>query len=276
MDVYGENGGLSDVLLFLDNDSSDERASRRYRSVCIMIILLFLGAHPLCAQVMDERPLQEVFRTELVYTQDRGEFQTTAGFSAQSNQGTLLLWPLQAEYGLTNSRQVQFESGGWQHRIQLGEPTVAGVGDLSLGTKYSFMNIYGPPFHGAVSLNIGVPSGSVNHGLGEGLLSYEPNVHLARDFIEHRNLQVFTQIGISFVQRIQHHRNPADDAPSAHEFQWSADSSCHSGMSLSHRNSFGRQTDGTITDSITSSMSRRASPANCPESGKWALVSLLD
>jgi hypothetical protein len=184
-------------------------------------MLLFLGAGSLCAQVASERPLQEVFQTDLVYTQDPGEFQLTAGFGVKRNHGILLQWPLQAEYGLTDSWQVQFESDGWRHKTQPGQPTEIGVGDLSLGTKYSFMNIHGSPFHAALSLNIGVPSGSVNQELGEGFLSYEPSVILARDFRGHGNLQVFTQVGISFVQRTQHHRDRADDVPSAHRFQWS-------------------------------------------------------
>ena len=65
--------------------------------------LPFLGAEPLCAQVTSERPLQELLRTELAFTQDRGESQTTAVFSTEWNQRTLLQWPLQVECGLTNS-----------------------------------------------------------------------------------------------------------------------------------------------------------------------------
>src|SRR5437763_420320 len=107
----------------------------RIKSGCIFILLV-ISVPILCrAQVKSDQALQEVFRTELVYTQDRGELQLTTGFSPTWSQSTLLQWPLQIEYGLTNAWQVQIESDGWQRRMQLGQPVVSGLGDLSLGTK---------------------------------------------------------------------------------------------------------------------------------------------
>jgi hypothetical protein len=252
---------------------SNVKGKRRPATIaCVVIIQLLQGAARLCAQVAGERPLQEVFRTEIVYTQDRGEIQLTAGFNSTWNQSNLLQLPLQVECGLTDSWQVQFESDGWQDRIQLRQPTTGGIGDLSLGTKYSFMNIHGSSFHSALSFNIGVPSGSVDRGIGEGFLSYEPSVILARDFPRHRNLQLFSQIGLSLVQRTRNHKDRTDDEPSAHQFQFSG------GVFLPLRHV-------VLTSELSWQTNRwnhggRDSElylyGNCPDGGNWELVFLSD
>jgi hypothetical protein len=164
-----------------------------------------------------ERPLQEVFRTDLVYSQDKGEFQFTTGSSFAWNHGARFFQtPTQAEYGLTDSWQLQVEWDGWQRKSQSGLPSTNGSGDLAVGTKYAFMNIRGSQFHAAVAIDLLIPLGNVDQDLGEGLLIIQPSFILARDFPGFHRAQIFTQSGVAFVHRVKHHADPLDDQPAAH------------------------------------------------------------
>ncbi len=58
----------------------------------------------------DEQPIQEVFQTELVYPQERGEVQLT--FSPRYGKGggqSLFQAPVSVEYGITKNWQVEVE-----------------------------------------------------------------------------------------------------------------------------------------------------------------------
>lgn len=96
----------------------------------------------------------------------------------------------------------------------------SGITDLHVGTKYSFLKIHNSNFHAALSFELGLPTGRVDGNLSDGFLEYEPSVILARDFPRLRNLQVFAQTGVGFVQRQKHHADPSDDEPAAHEWNW--------------------------------------------------------
>jgi hypothetical protein len=195
---------------------------KRIPSFTLVFTLAFASAPKAVAQVpREERPLQEVFRTDLVYTQDRGEIQLTTGMRSRWNQGLLEQWPVQAEYGMTDRLQLQVEWAGWQELRPLGQPSANGPGDVAIGAKYSFMNIRGSAYHAALSFEVVLPSGNTNKDLGDGFLCYTPSLLLARDLSKHRRMQLFTQIGVAFAQRVRHHENFADDAPAAHELEWS-------------------------------------------------------
>jgi hypothetical protein len=165
-----------------------------------------------------EQPLEEVFQTDLVYPQDKGEVQVT--FAPRFQRGGKfhrLILPLKIEYGITDAWQVEL---GWeslqQHHPDEGASTV-GLGDLRIGTKYSFMNMANTHVHTAVGFDLLVPVGNINRGLTEGLLEYEPFVILAQDFPALHNLQLFTQVGVGLVQRVKQADNPAERESAAHE-----------------------------------------------------------
>lgn len=148
--------------------------------------------------------LQEVIKTEVVYPQDQGEVQTTFVpiyiHGHDDNSATL---PLIIEYGITNNWQIDFEGEAyiWQWP-NMGENT-RGPGDIAVGTKYSFMNIKGTPYHAAVSFDIVFPTGNINKNLTDGFRRYEPAVEFARDFPNFHNSQLFSQVGFSFVDRVK-------------------------------------------------------------------------
>jgi len=130
--------------------------------------------------------------------------------------------PLSLEYGLTDDWQVEAEWDAWMQRFPANHSAVRGIGDLELGTQYSFMSLGGSTFHIAPRFSLGVPAGSVNKDLSEGFLEYEPAIILAKDFPELHRTQVFTELGAGFVQRINRPRDSDDAEPSAHELNWGA------------------------------------------------------
>src|ERR1700733_1691065 len=129
------------------------------------------------------RPIEELFQTDVVYPEEKGEFQFELAPTFQcAASGDTWTVPLSVEYGLTSKWQVEAEWNAFvQHNLTDG-PTTRGIGDLELGTQYSFMNVGGSLFHIAPRFSIEFPLGDVNKDLSEGFIEYEPAVIVARDF----------------------------------------------------------------------------------------------
>lgn len=166
-----------------------------------------------------EQPVQEVFQTGLVYPQERGEVQLS--YTSRFSQGlghSSLHTPLSLEYGITDRWQIEIEWNAMSRRTETGEATTRGQGDMQIGTQYSFMNMRGSNFHSAVGFEVSLPTGSLDKELSEGFIEYEPYFIVARDFPKLNNLQIFSQIGVGFVQRVKRHVELEDDEPAAHEF----------------------------------------------------------
>lgn len=165
-----------------------------------------------------EQPVQEVFKTQLVYPQERGEVQITFNSTYGRSRGkSLFQTPVSVEYGITKNWQVEIEWDVQSRRSEIGEPRSGGTGDLSFGTQYSFMNMAGSNFHSAVGLEITLPTANIEKELTEGFIEYEPYLLLAKDFPKLGNLQVFSQAGIGFNQRLRRHLDAEDDESAAHE-----------------------------------------------------------
>jgi hypothetical protein len=169
----------------------------------------------------EKRPIEELFKTDVIYPEEKGELQVEVASVYQNHTGgdTWTL-PVSLEYGLTDRWQVEAEWDAWVQRYPPNHAAVRGVGDLEVGSQYSFMNIGGSSFHIAPRFTIHVPVGDVNQGLSDGFLEYEPAVILAKDFPELHHTQVFTEIGAGFVQRINTPADAADRQPAAHELNW--------------------------------------------------------
>ncbi len=166
-----------------------------------------------------EQPLQEVFQTELVYPQERGEFQVTFAslFSRKDGERTVET-PVRLEYGITNRWQVEVEWNAFSRRRP--EPFAdaeKGTGDVAVSTKYSFLNIKDSKFHGSVQFEVEFPTGNVDKGLSEGFVEYTPSVSFARDFPAAGGLQIFSQIGVNFKQRVKTAREPENIESAATE-----------------------------------------------------------
>ncbi len=166
----------------------------------------------------DKRPIEELFKTDVVYPQHKGELEVEVASVYQNHAGgddwTI---PVSLEYGLTDQWQVEAE---WDALVQHYRPKHSvsrGIGDVEFGTQYSFMNIGDSLFHIAPRFSIQVPVGDVNQDFSDGFIEYEPGVILARDFPELHHTQVFAEIGASLVQRVKRPADSDDAEPAAHE-----------------------------------------------------------
>lgn len=161
-----------------------------------------------------EQPIQEVFQTELVYPQEQHELQLTLTPQWQSGpEEERFQSRIGLEFGITDMLQVGLE---WDVFSQL-EPEdgerASGVGDLEIGFKYARMDPEGG-LHFAFGLEIGLPLADVDDELGEGLLEVEPFVVVARDFTD---FQLFAQVGVGLVSRVESPEDPEEEEPEAHE-----------------------------------------------------------
>jgi hypothetical protein len=167
----------------------------------------------------DERNelIQEVFQTELVYSQNAGETQLRLSpmFQREPDARTLTLTTA-IEYGLSDQWQIGAEWDAWVYRKPDHARSASGIGDTELSLKYGFGDFSDRDIHAAVQFDLGLPTGDARRQLGEGLFIFEPSLMFAKDFPHWANLQLFTQIGLAFIQRESGH----DAEPAAHEFVW--------------------------------------------------------
>ncbi len=167
-------------------------------------------------------PVEELFVTEEVYPQEKGEVEVVLGsmFHKDGSQKTKHI-PLAVEYGIGGSWQVEAQWDGYTNLTPFIGPSAHSVGNLTVGVKRSFMNMRNSDIHSAVGFTVGAPFGSVNQGFNDGLMEYLPNVILARDLPQWKNIHVITQAGIDFVQRIKSPSNQTP-VPAAHKFEWNS------------------------------------------------------
>lgn len=172
---------------------------------------------------IDLRPIEELFKTDTVFPQLQGELEVeVASLYQKHSRGDTLTLPVSLEYGLTSQWQVEGEWNSFIQRHARHGSTIRGIGDLELGTQYSFMNVDGSLFHVAPRFSIEVPLGDVNTDLSEGFLEYEPGIIIARDIPSLHNTQLFTEAEFDFVQRINKPADPDGAEPAAHEFNLGA------------------------------------------------------
>jgi hypothetical protein len=166
----------------------------------------------------DEQPIQEVFQAELVYPQDAGEIQLTltSRFNRAGEQNGLSN-NLTVEYGITDDWQVEVEWDAFARKRTDDGMISRGPGDLQIGTKYSFLKMGGSNFHSAVGFEVTLPSGSVEKGLGEGAIEYEPFVILAKDFPHQHRLQLFTEVSLAFIRPV---KSLEPDEQKGNELTW--------------------------------------------------------
>jgi hypothetical protein len=171
----------------------------------------------------DRRPIEELFKTDEVYPEEKGELEVGLSSVYQNHAGGAD-WtvPLEMEYGLTDRLQLEAEWDSLVQRFPAHRPAVRGIGDLELGAQYSFMDIAGTGLHIAPRFAVEAPAGNVNRDLGDGFLEYEPAIIVAKDFPALHNSQVFTEFGPGIVQRIRRPADADDAEPSAHELNWSS------------------------------------------------------
>jgi hypothetical protein len=153
---------------------------------------LSLGSH---AMGQEEPPvLEELFRSEIVYSQEAGEVQLTLAPEFGRSAGQPAMVSFGVEYGLTDAWQI---GCGWQGGLggQASPEGGAAERELEFSLKRSFMHIS----NSNASLALGFELARAAAGdSGDSGSSYEyrPVAVLAKDF-PRRNAQVFAVVSAS-------------------------------------------------------------------------------
>ena len=148
----------------------------------LVIVALVLFPRITAAQEIPPQPLQELFFTENVYPQERGEVQLTLGAVVDRTRADLAaLAPFAVEYGLTNRWQIEAGWDGFTH-FRTAPLKQLRTARLSLGTKYSFMRIAGSRVHAALGIDTEFPHpDALADDEGEDSMDVEPFVAMAAD-----------------------------------------------------------------------------------------------
>jgi len=208
----------------------DKKFKLGRQSLWLLAMLLLIGL-PATLRADDDdddrstnrvrRPIEELFKTDVIYPEEKGEFEIVLASLYQHHAGgDTWTIPVSTEYGINNNWQLETEWDSLVQRFPRNQSAVRGIGDLEIGTQYSFMNIGGSTFHLAPRFSLEIPVGDVNRDLSEGFLEYEPGLILAKDFPELHRTQIFTEIGAALVQRVNSPRESDNAEPSAHELNW--------------------------------------------------------
>jgi hypothetical protein len=142
-----------------------KKMTARLIASLVVVAVLLCSASVLYAQCNASgmhRPIEDLFASEVVYPQERGETQIEVKRAIDTGEGEQT--PpvvLMTEYGLSNAWQV---GAGWDRSTR----------NVRLGSKLAFRCLHGAPYR----LSIGADS----EFEGTAGVHIEPNVILARDF----------------------------------------------------------------------------------------------
>ena len=136
--------------------------------VAMAAVACCLGsAHPAAAQCRPgiRRPIQDVFLSEIVFPQERGEVQLELRPTHErDSDGRTSAAGVNVEYGLSDAWQIETE---WDGPMWSRDPSgvlTAGVGDVSVGSKYVFRCIKGSRYHFSVGVDVALPTGTISDG----------------------------------------------------------------------------------------------------------------
>ena len=174
------------------------------------LLLVFAALLPSAALAQEEpaQPVQELFFTETVYPQDKGEVQLTFTSHVDGQSERAAIFPATVELGLTDHWQIEASWSGYAASFH--SPSDVQTSGYSFGTKYSFMNIGHSQVHAAIGLDVELPNESAfADDVGEDNAEYEPFLALAVDLTRHVTL--FGSAGISVEARDLIERERLDD-----------------------------------------------------------------
>lgn len=178
---------------------------RFYLGLSVFGCFLFFYSANLLAQESSKKdyyqPIQDVFQTDLVYPQEKSEVQLTFNpVFGKHDAGSYLNLPLLAEYGLTDRWQMELQWNTLETQFPESGKTYSEIGDLEVGTQYSFMNIGNTDFHSALGFELGIPLRHEEGTSDEDVWEYEPYVSVALDLPALNNAQLFAQTGVGFAR----------------------------------------------------------------------------
>ena len=146
-------------------------------------------------------PLEETFELELVYPQEKGEWQLTFAPEFSSGEGNTQRLPVVVEYGLSDLWQVGVSADAWVRVEPDGSPSTDGLGDVRVEIQRTWMDVR-EGLHLGLSFGVGYPLGNVEDGTTEGTAEYEAAVLFARELPGARQLILIGQLGAALVDPV--------------------------------------------------------------------------
>jgi hypothetical protein len=166
----------------------------------LLLVALILVPRITAAQDPPPQPVQELFLTEVVYPQDKGELQLTLSALVDRTRSDLsALIPFSIEYGLSDRWQIQ---AAWAGSTQFHHAPFKHLRteQLSIGTKYSLMNIAHSPAHAAFGVDVEFPYASFfAEDSDDRVVEFEPFIAAAIDL--GRRITIFGSASASFEPR---------------------------------------------------------------------------
>ncbi|MBO0723293.1 MAG: hypothetical protein J2P41_20895 [Blastocatellia bacterium] len=170
-------------------------------TLCLLLAFSSAGAaqNPTDQQMsLEERqPLELVFADSIV-PQDRHEMMLTTG-GWYFRRGVLREAAItqKIEWGISDRLQIST----FAHLVNssnLDGRTATGMGDIEIGSRYTWPAVGSQYTHLAVAMDAGFPTGDSRRGLGEGTYSVSPSVLFSRE-LRRGKCQLFSTTGMEFI-----------------------------------------------------------------------------
>ena len=169
------------------------------RDRCIVLVFAIAWLMASTTAVSDTQSINELFQSNVVYTQETDELQLTLRPEYRNDtNGDHWLLTVGAEYGITDALQVEVEWTAYARDDPDIAPSADGVGDLSLGLQYSWLNLGDAPLHVATALEVVFDVGDNDLALNEEGIVWEPSLVVAYRPEYLMGIEAFVEIGREF------------------------------------------------------------------------------
>lgn len=178
--------------------------SSRFEKKSGRFILVFLAIACLTASTAvisdtETESINELFQSNVVYTQETDEVQLTLRPEFRNNSnGELWLLSAGAEYGITDALQVEIEWTAYAREDPDMAASADGVGDLSIGLQHSWLNLGDKPLHAAIALEVVFDVGDDDLESNEEDTVWEPSVVVASRPELLMGIEAFIEVGGEF------------------------------------------------------------------------------
>lgn len=171
-------------------------------SVALATCFVWQYSYAQTLSLEQRQPLELVYADSIV-PQDRHEMMLTTGgwFSRSSGTHDEMLTQ-KVEWGISDQLQIS-ALVDVVHISSANGSSAKGVGDLEIGTRYTWAAVGSPFTHIAIAMDVRFPTGDPRRSLGEGAYTSSPSLLLSHEFRGGR-YHVFSTDGLEFVLA---HRN---------------------------------------------------------------------
>ena len=166
----------------------------KQRFLVILLVTELMMATPVAASETEN--INELFLSNVVYTQEADELQLAMRPVYLNNpNGDYWLLQVEAEYGITNALQVEFEFVTYKRDDPDMEPAADGTGNFSIGLQYSWLNLGNKPLHLAIALEVEFDTGDDDLESNEEGIAWEPFLVVASSPEFLMGIEAFVEIG---------------------------------------------------------------------------------